>query len=112
MIHVFFASAESSGPRLWTDSSERGIKGIAVANISRTNGTTKILVVDGKQSRAIMLNSHGYDVESIGNIIEAYFFIQEQHPDLVLLELDRENASTFNFGSRSSFQTRSRASLF
>ena len=66
-----------------------------MAKNPRTNANPKILVVDDKQSRAIMLNSHGYDVESIGNVIEAYLFIQKRHPDLVLLELDKENAGTF-----------------
>jgi response regulator RpfG family c-di-GMP phosphodiesterase len=64
-------------------------------NSLKSNGAPKILVVDDKQSPAIMLNSHGYDVESISNVIEAYLFIQKKHPDLVLLELDRENAVNF-----------------
>jgi CheY-like chemotaxis protein len=66
-----------------------------MSNNPRSNGNPKILLVDDKQSNAIMLNSHGYDVESIGNVIEAYLFIQKRHPDLVLLELNKDNGGTF-----------------
>jgi CheY-like chemotaxis protein len=71
-----------------------------MTNKSKNSATTKILIVDDKQSRAIMLNSYGYDVESIGDALEAYLFIQEEHPDLVLLELNKENPGRFQLWER------------
>jgi DNA-binding NtrC family response regulator len=54
-----------------------------------------ILLVDDspkeKHTRAIMLNTHGYDVDSISNIDDAYRFSQTKHPDLVLLALSKDS---------------------
>jgi CheY-like chemotaxis protein len=54
-----------------------------------------ILLVDDspkeKHVRAIMLNTHGYHVESVSDIDDAYRFSQTRHPDLVLLALSRRS---------------------
>lgn len=57
------------------------------------SGRTILLVDDSpkeKHVRAIMLNTHGYDVESVSNIDEAFRFSQAKHPDLVLLALSKD----------------------
>jgi DNA-binding NtrC family response regulator len=58
-------------------------------------GRRTILLVDDspkeKHVRAIMLNTHGYDVESVSNIADAYRFSQTKHPDLVLLALSKDS---------------------
>jgi CheY-like chemotaxis protein len=55
----------------------------------------KILLVDDNPKeehiRAIMLNTHGYDVDSVSNIDDAYRFSQTKHPDLVLLALSKDS---------------------
>jgi DNA-binding NtrC family response regulator len=38
-----------------------------------------------------MLNTHGYNVESVSNVDDAYRFSQRKHPDLVLLALSRNS---------------------
>lgn len=58
------------------------------------SGRTILLVDDSpeeKHVRAIMLNTHGYNVESVSNVDEAYRFSQTKHPDLVLLALSRNS---------------------
>ena len=54
-----------------------------------------ILLVDDspkeKHIRAIMLNTHGYDVDSVSNVDDAYRFSQTKHPDLVLLALSQDS---------------------
>ncbi len=66
---------------------------------SSANGRTILLVDDSpkeKHVRAIMLNTHGYNVESVSNPDDAYRFSQAKRPDLVLLALskDTEGEST------------------
>jgi response regulator RpfG family c-di-GMP phosphodiesterase len=59
------------------------------------SGRTILLVDDSpkeKHVRAIMLNTHGYDVESVSNIDDAFRFSQAKHPDLVLLALSKDTA--------------------
>jgi DNA-binding NtrC family response regulator len=58
------------------------------------SGRTILLVDDNpkeKHVRAIMLNTHGYNVESVSNITDAYRFSQAKHPDLVLLALSKDS---------------------
>jgi CheY-like chemotaxis protein len=58
------------------------------------SGRTILLVDDSpkeKHVRAIMLNSHGYDVEAVSNIDDAYRFSQAKRPDLVLLALSNDS---------------------
>jgi CheY-like chemotaxis protein len=58
------------------------------------SGRTILLVDDSpkeKHVRAIMLNTHGYNVESVSNIGEAYRFSQTKRPDLVLLALSKDS---------------------
>jgi hypothetical protein len=38
-----------------------------------------------------MLSTHGYDVDSVSNIDDAYRFSQTKHPDLVLLALSKHS---------------------
>lgn len=38
-----------------------------------------------------MLNTHGYDVDSVSNIDDAYRVSQTKHPDLVLLALSKDS---------------------
>jgi CheY-like chemotaxis protein len=57
------------------------------------NGRTILLVDDSlkeKHLRAIMLSTHGYNVESVSNIDDAYRFSQAKRPDLVLLALSKD----------------------
>lgn len=58
------------------------------------SGRTILLVDDSlkeKHLRAIMLNTHGYDVEAVSDIDDAYRFSQAKHPDLVLLALSKDS---------------------
>lgn len=58
------------------------------------SGRTILLVDDSlkeKHLRAIMLNTHGYDVEAVSNIDDAYRFSQAKRPDLVLLALSKDS---------------------
>jgi CheY-like chemotaxis protein len=58
------------------------------------SGRTILLVDDNpkeKHVRAIMLNTHGYNVESVSNTTDAYRFSQTKHPDLVLLALSKDS---------------------
>ncbi len=66
-------------------------------------GKTILLVDDSrreKHMRAIMLNTHGYNVESISNIDDAYRFSQTKHPDLVLLALSKDPDAELNLWER------------
>jgi DNA-binding NtrC family response regulator len=57
------------------------------------NGRTILLVDDSpkeKHVRAIMLNTHGYNVEAVSNTDDAYRFSQAKRPDLVLLALSKD----------------------
>ncbi len=62
-----------------------------MASHSKTDSATRILLVDNRQKRAIMLSTHGYDVESTSNLNEAYLFWRAEHPDLVLLALSKDS---------------------
>jgi DNA-binding NtrC family response regulator len=58
------------------------------------HGRTILLVDDSPQEkhlRAIMLNTRGYDVESVSNVDDAYRFSQAKRPDLVLLALAKDS---------------------
>jgi DNA-binding NtrC family response regulator len=60
----------------------------------RASARTILLVDDSpkeKHIRAITLNTHGYDVDSVSNIDDAYRFSQTKHPDLVLLALSKDS---------------------
>jgi CheY-like chemotaxis protein len=63
-----------------------------------------ILLVDDsakeKHSRAIRLNTHGYDVDSVSNIEDAYRFSQTKHPDLVLLALSKDSDGELSLWER------------
>jgi CheY-like chemotaxis protein len=54
-----------------------------------------ILLVDDSPKeehiRTIMLNTHGYKVDSVSNIDDAYRLSQTKHPDLVLLALSQDS---------------------
>ena len=54
-----------------------------------------ILLVDDspkeKHIRAIALHTHGYEVDSVSDIDDAYRFSQTEHPDLVLLALSKDS---------------------
>ncbi len=55
---------------------------------------TILLVDDSPKEKhvwAIMLNTHGYDVDSVSNTDDAYRFSQTKHPDLVLLALSKDS---------------------
>jgi DNA-binding response OmpR family regulator len=60
-----------------------------------TAGARTILLVDDspqeKHVRAIMLHTHGYHVESISNVDDAYRFSKAKCPDLVLLALSKNS---------------------
>lgn len=54
---------------------------------------TILLVNDSPKEKhlwAIMLNTYGFDVDSVSNIDDAYDFSQTKHPDLVLLALSKD----------------------
>lgn len=58
------------------------------------SGRTILLVDDSPREehvRATMLNTHGYNVESVSNVDDAYRFSQTKRPDLVLLALSRNS---------------------
>src|SRR6266849_2975217 len=65
---------------------------------------SRLLLIDnsprGKQIRAIMLHTHGYDVELIANLEEAYLFCRTEQPDLVLLVLGRERGAELQLWNR------------
>lgn len=60
-----------------------------------------ILLVDDdsrrRNLRAIMLSTHGYDVGSASNAVEAQSTWEVTRPDLVLVALSRYNAGTLEF---------------
>lgn len=61
---------------------------------SSASGRTILLVDDSlkeKHLRAIMLNTHGYDVEAVSNIDDAYRVSQAKRHDLVLLALSKDS---------------------
>jgi DNA-binding NtrC family response regulator len=59
----------------------------------RVTPRTILLVHDSSKEKhiwATMLNTYGYDVDSVSNIDDAYGFAQAKHPDLVLLALSKD----------------------
>jgi CheY-like chemotaxis protein len=71
------------------------------------NGRTQrssILLVDDdskmRSLRAIMLSTHGYEVESVSNSAEAHLCWEATRPDLVLVAFARYRAGTLEFLER------------
>ena len=60
-----------------------------------------ILLVDNDSSmrnlRAVMLSTHGYDVDSASNSVEAQSAWEVTRPDLVLVAFSRYSAGTLEF---------------
>ncbi len=81
------------------------IEKILITKLQTSSATrSRILLIDnsprGKQIRAIMLHTHGYDVELIANLEEAYLFCRTEQPDLVLLVLGRERGAELQLWNR------------
>lgn len=67
---------------------------------SRTQRGSILLVDDDSKMRsfrAIMLSTHGYEVNSVSNSAEAHLSWQATRPDLVLVAFSRYHAGTLEF---------------
>ncbi len=71
---------------------------------TRSASRSRILLIDNspreKQIRAIMLHTHGYDVELTANLEDAYLFCRTEQPDLVLLALSGERGAELQLWNR------------
>jgi len=66
----------------------------------RSHRASVLLVADDSRMRdlrAIMLNTHGYDVRSVSNAVEAQSNWEVTRPDLVLVAFSRYSAGTLEF---------------
>jgi DNA-binding NtrC family response regulator len=71
---------------------------------TRSTSRCRILLIDNspheKRIRAIMLHTHGYDVELTANPEDAYLFCRAEQPDLVLLSLRGERGAELQLWNR------------
>lgn len=63
-----------------------------------------ILIIDDdiaiRTSLTLLLKKEGFDASSVGNPVEALDFLEKQHPELVLLDMNFSNSTTGEDGLR------------
>lgn len=63
-----------------------------------------ILIIDDdiaiRTSLSLLLKKEGFDASSVGNPVEALDFLEKQHPELVLLDMNFSNSTTGEDGLR------------